>query len=63
MSGAPLPEAEGNPIPETIKIRLAPDVVEAGARILSCIQGCEDPLGQRAYYRDVFRELMVELRE
>ena len=44
-------------IPE-IKLRLSPEVVEGGARILSSMQGCVDPQGQRGYYRDLFMDLM-----
>ncbi len=49
--------------PTEIKLALTPHVIRAGARILSRMQGCEDPFGQQDYYEDLFKRLMKELAE
>jgi hypothetical protein len=42
---------------------MTPELIEAGARILSALQGCEDPLGQRDYYRGLFIDLIDGLAD
>ncbi len=44
-----------------ITLELTPETIRVGGRILSEIQGCEDPLAQREYCCDLFKELMEEL--
>ncbi len=44
-----------------IRLDLTSETIRLGGRILSRMQGCEDPLGQREYYSDLFTELMEQL--
>lgn len=49
--------------PLVVTIVLTKDIVKSGGRILSRMQGSEDPLGQQEYYEDLFKNLMKDLVE
>jgi hypothetical protein len=53
----PLAPNEGAGAPE-ITITLTAETIQLGGRILSRLQGCEDPLGQRKYYEELFTDLV-----
>ncbi len=47
--------------PEKFLLEITPRTILVDGKILSTLQGCEDPLGQQDYYCDLFRELLREL--
>lgn len=44
-----------------IMFMLNPETVRVGGQILSGLQGCEDPDGQRLYYEGLFTDLIERL--
>jgi hypothetical protein len=46
-----------------IRVIMTPDTIRGAGRILSMLQGCEDPYGQSDYYEGLFKDLFDRMLE